>query len=148
MHSRKKGKSGSTKSPRRTKPSWVRYSIKETEQLIIKLAKGKKNLSDIGMILRDTYGVPDVKVLTKKSINKILKENDLLPKLPNDLVALIKKDIALTKHLESNKKDEVAKRGQQLTESKIKRISKYYKRKKILPENWKFNRADARLLIG
>ncbi len=148
MHSRKKGKSGSKKPVKLVKPSWSRYSESEIETLVLKIAKSAKSPSQIGMILRDSYGVPDVKLITKKTISKILEENKLLPKLPEDIVALIKKQIKLKKHLGNNKHDFTAKRGIQLTESKINRLAKYYKSTKKLPSNWKFDREQTELLIN
>ena len=86
--------------------------------------------------------------MTNKSITQILKENKILPHLPEDIVALIKKQIALKKHLEVNKHDFTAKRGMQLTESKINRLAKYYKSSKKLPSDWKYDREKAELLIS
>lgn len=147
MHSGKKGKSGSKKPVKQTKKSWFRYDAKEVEQLIVKLAKLGKTSSEIGIILRDTYGVPDTRCIVKKNITKILEDNKLKPKLPEDLVALIKKDIRLTKHLDSHKGDMSVKRGLQLTESKINRLAKYYKRTNKLPSDWAYDRKKAKLLI-
>lgn len=148
MHSRKKGKSGSKKPPKDKKLTWLIYDKKEIEQLVVKLAKAGKTTSEIGIALRDTYGIPDVKKLTGKKITKILYENNLPKKLPEDLIALIKKEILLFKHLEKNKKDMPAKRGLQLTESKIKRLTKYYKRNGILPKEWGYNKEQAQLIVG
>ncbi len=147
MHSRKKGKSRSKKPARKVKPIWVGYTPKETEQLVLKLARAKKTTSEIGIILRDSYGIPNVKQVTNKSITKILKENKLAPELPYDMQALIKKSIAISKHRESNRKDMTAKRGMQLTESKILRLAKYYKRTKRLPQEWTFDSTKAKLLL-
>ena len=147
MYSRKKGKSGSKKPSKIIKPAWVRYSDQEVEQLVVKLAKQDKSTSLIGMILRDSYGIPDVKIITNKKINQILKDHKLPSKLPEDLKALIIKEIRLTKHLELNRKDFTVKRGQQITESKIKKLAKYYINTKVLPADWKYDRAKAKLLI-
>ena len=98
-YSGKKGKSGSKKPVKKTKQVWLRYSDKEVEQLIIKLSKQDNTQSKIGTILRDTYGVPDVRRILNKKIGKILEENKLKPKLPEDLVALIKKQLNIFKHL-------------------------------------------------
>ena len=68
--------------------------------------------------------------------------------MPEDLSALIKRDIQLLKHLEGNKQDQVAKRGLRLTESKINRLVRYYKRTKRLPKDWVFDKDKARLLVG
>jgi len=147
MHSRKKGKSGSKKPVKQTKPVWLRYGSKETEQLVIKLAKAGKTSSEIGIILRDSYGIPSVSVITNKKIMKILEENNLTQKLPFDLLSLIKKEISIMKHMDANKKDMTAKRGLQLTDSKIRRIVKYYKRIGKLSADWKYDKKNAKLLL-
>ncbi len=147
MYSRKKGKHGSKRPSKRTKQSWVRYDKKTIEQLVVKYGKAGKTASEIGLMLRDSYGIPDVKTHTGKKIMEILRENKLVGKVPDDLKALIKKDILIMKHMESNKKDMDAKRGLMLTESKILRLSRYYKEKGALPEDWTFDRTKAKLLI-
>ncbi len=147
MHSRRKGKSGSKKPVKKTSYSWMSYKPKEIELLVIKLAKEGNNLSTTGVILRDVYGIPDVKAVTKKSITQILDKKDILPKLPENLTALLKRVIDLQKHMEANKKDNTAKRGLQLTESKIRRLMKYYKRTGRLPESWQYDSSRVKLLI-
>ncbi len=147
MHSRKRGKSGSKRPGKREKRSWVRHTAKEIEQLTIKLVKQGLSPSQIGIKLRDSYGIPDVKAIAKKKISNILKENKLLMKVPEDLSALIKKDIKLMKHMEIHKKDMTVKRGMQLTESKIRRLAKYYKKKNKLPSDWKYDKTKAKLLV-
>src|SRR3989344_4539364 len=140
MHSRRKGKSGSTRPLRKIKQPWVRYDKKEAELLIVKLAKSGKTTSEVGIILRDSYGIPDVRVVLGKRITEVLKENNLLPELPDDFVALIKKDINIMKHMSTHKKDMSGKRGLQLTESKLGRLTKYYKRTGRIPQDWKYDR--------
>lgn len=139
MHSRKRGKHGSKKPAKKTAPSWIRYKAKEVELLIAKLAKDGKSSSQIGILLRDTYGIPNVLALCGKSISSILKEKKLLKEVPEDLTALFKKYSEIRKHMESNKHDETAARGLLLTESKINRLIKYYKRSERIPETWKFD---------
>jgi len=147
MHSRAKGKSRSTKPSRKVVPSWVKYKPKEVELLVVKYAKEGKTPSQIGIYLRDEYGIPDVKLITKKSITKILAERKLLKEVPEDLMALIRKAILIRKHLAENRKDKPALRGLQLTESKIKRLTKYYKRKGRLPITWRYDPKRIRLLV-
>lgn len=147
MYSRRKGKSGSKRPVKKTKPIWLRYGSKETEQLVIKLAKAGKTASEIGIILRDSYGVPSVKAITNKKITQILEENKLMQKLPYDMLALIKKEIAIMKHIDMNKKDMTARRGLILADSKIRRLVKYYKRIKKLPADWKYDKKNAKLLL-
>ncbi len=144
MYSRKKGKHGSKKPAKKTAPSWIRYKAKEVELLIAKLTKDGKSTSQIGLLLRDTYGIPSVSALCGKSISTILKEKKLLTEVPEDLTSLFKKYAAVRKHLENNKHDETAKRGLHLTESKIGRLMKYYKRANRIPEAWKFDAERAR----
>ena len=139
MHSRKKGKSGPTKPVEKKVPSWLSYKPKEVELLVIKYAKEGKKPSQIGLTLRDIHGIPDVKLLTKKNVTEILKEKKMGLALPEDLKALILKSLNLRKHMEANKHDMPGKRGLQLTDSKINRLAKYYKRVKVLPQEWKFD---------
>jgi len=138
MHARKRGKSGSKKPLATTPPSWVNYKSEEVEKLVEKLAKQGLSASKIGLVLRDSYGIPDVEKITKKKITKILKEKGLAPKIPEDLQNLIARAMQVKKHLEVHRKDKVSKRGLQLIESKIRRLEKYYKRTKKLPLDWKY----------
>ena len=139
MHSRKRGKHGSKKPAKKTSPSWIRYKPKEVELLLSKLAKEGKTTAQIGILLRDTYGIPSVFALCGKSISAILKEKKLLQEIPEDLTALFRRYAAIAKHLEANKHDESAARGLHLTESLINRLVKYYKRTGRIAETWKFD---------
>lgn len=147
MYSHKKGKSRSTKPSKKRNPGWVRYTGREVKKLITKLAKEGFTPSQIGVHLRDRYGIPDVKLIAKRSVTQILEENDLYPELPEDLMALIKKNIMIRAHLDENKKDLTAKRGLQLTESKIRRLVKYYKKTNRLAADWKYDPERIKLLI-
>lgn len=146
-YSKRKGKSGSKKPLKMQVPSWVRYDKREAEAIVAKLAKEGLSPSQIGMRLRDTYGIPDIRALTGKTITQILKEKNLSPKIPEDLKALLIRLNQLDKHLEANKKDMAAKRGYQLTESKVLRLIKYYQRKNKLPEGWKYDPKKISLLV-
>jgi len=147
MHSRKRGKSGSTRPAQPSKPSWLGRKPKEVEMLVVKYAKEGKTTSQIGLCLRDEYGVPSVKLVTGKSIKQILDSKKLLPELPEDMMALLRKAVLIRKHLAENKKDMPGKRGLQLTESKIFRLAKYYKRTNVLPAAWKYDPERIKLLI-
>lgn len=136
MYSKAKGKSGSKK-PLKRIPSWAPYKETEVEKLVVKFAKAGKSSSEIGLILRDSYGINDVKALTNKKISAILKENNTGRKLPEDILALIKRLVSINQHLEKNKKDETAKRGLQLTSSKLRRIIAHHRSTGKLPKDWK-----------
>ena len=146
MHSASKGRSGAATPQEKTSPS--KLSTKEVEQIVIKLNKAGKTTSQIGMILRDSYGIPSTKIALQKKVTSILKEHNIKQELPENIVALIRKEIMLAKHLELNKKDNAAKRGLLLTESKIRRLVKYYKRTKVLPQGWKYSHEQAKLLVS
>ena len=146
MYSRKRGKSGSTKPEKKSKPSWLRYKGNEVELLVTKFAKERNTSSQIGQILRDSYGIPDVKIATGKSITTILSEKNMLGEIPEDLLNLMKRLVLIKKHLELNKKDMPALRGFQLTDSKIKRLVKYYKNNQKLPIEWTYDLKSIRLL--
>ena len=109
-HARVKGKSGSTR-PVKTDLSFVTLKAKEVEDLVVKMAKDDVKPSKIGLVLRDSYGVPSIKKLTGKSVTKILSDSKLLTKVPEDLQALVTKLLALKKHLQNNPRDTHNKRG-------------------------------------
>ena len=146
MHSRDKGKSKSHKPLNPEKPSWLRYSEKEVELLVTKLAKEGHSAAKLGLILRDSYGIPSVQVVTGKKIAQILKEKELTQPFPEDMMCLLKRSVKIRKHLEDNKHDNTALRGLQLTESKALRLAKYYKKNGKLDEKWKLDPKEISLL--
>ncbi len=147
MHTRRKGKSGSTKPIRAEPPAWSNTEEDDITKTIIKLWKQGNSTSVIGLILRDNYGVPDVKLATGKKITTILKENNEVPNVPEDLQNLIVKAIGLRKHIQLNHTDVHNKRALQSTESKIRRLVKYYQSTKVLPADWKYKPETAEMLI-
>lgn len=147
MHARRKGKSGSTHPIRKKHPEWSSLNPREIEARIIELAKSEKSTSEIGMILRDQYAVPDVKIATDKKISQILENNNIKFEMPEDLRNLIRTALTLRKHLDTNKKDLKNKRNLQLTESKIRRLTKYYHAEQRLPKGWKYSPAQAKLMF-
>lgn len=138
MHARRRGASMSKKPLLAPAPAWVQYKKEEIEALVVKLAKQGYNSAQIGAILRDSYGVPEVQKTTGKKITAILKENKLLAEIPEDIQALLKRAIQTKKHMDKNKKDVHSKRGLQLIEAKIRRLAKYYKKEGILPKKWSY----------
>lgn len=147
MHSRKKGKSSSKRPPKMALPDWCNKSVDEIEDVIVRLSKEGKSMSMIGMVLRDSYGVPLTKLVTGKTVSQILKERELFPKIPEDMIALIKRAVNLRKHLEESPKDFHSKRGLILMESKIRRLAKYYRRVGILEPKWKYDYRNAAMLV-
>ena len=148
MHARRKGKSGSVHPVDRKKhPEWSALNPREVESRVIELAKKGHSTSEIGMILRDQYAVPDVKLATGKKILKILEGNQMKQEIPEDLRNLIHTALQLKKHLEPHKKDLSNKRSLHLTESKIRRLTKYYHSTDGLPKGWKYSPEQAKLMF-
>jgi len=146
MHSRKKGRHGSKKPMQKIAP-WVGYNQKEIEEIVLKLQRQGLQSAKIGLILRDQYGIPSTRVSANKKATKIMKENKVYPELPEDMFNLLKKAVNLRMHLQKNKKDYTSYRGLELTESKIRRLAKYYKREKTLPAGWVYDPERAVLLV-
>jgi len=114
---------------------------------IEELTKKGTSKAKIGLELKKGKVLSTKKELGKK-IGVIQKELKLeTEKLPDDLLALIKKAVKLIKHKDSNKKDTSGKRGYQLTVSKINRLKKYYIKEGKIPKNWRYSDSTAKLLV-
>ena len=122
-------------------------SGQDIEELVLKLAKEGRYPSEIGMILRDQHGIPDVKQAIGKSIAQILSARGAGPSLPEDLAELIRKAVMLHKHLEKNKKDQSSRRSLGVIEARIQKLAKYYVEKGKLPKGWRYEPERAALLI-
>ena len=145
LHSHNYGKSHSVRPLNPKVPSWIKQDPKEIEELIVKYGKEDLSASQIGVKLRDQHSIPLVKPIIKKSITKILEENDLKTELPEDLNNIVKKAIGLQKHLNSNKGDNRNVRSLELIEAKIHRLSVYYKKTGRIPQKWKYKALVAQL---
>jgi len=122
-------------------------SAQEAEEVIVSLANAGHGPSKIGLILRDEHGVKDFQEVGGKGIQQVLAENKLLGDMPEDMLNLIRRSVQLFNHLEKNKKDFSAKRGYELTVSKIRRLTKYYSKKGKIPAGWKYTPEQAALLV-
>ena len=112
------------------------------------MAKKGSSPSQIGVILRDNYGIPQVKGVTGSKILRILKKNGLGPQIPEDLFQMIKKAVNVRKHLERNRKDKDGKFRLILIESRIHRLARYYKRTGSLPPTFKYESKKADTLVS
>ena len=148
MHARRKGKSGSTHMIGREKhPDWSSLKPREIESHIIDLAKRDTSTSEIGIRLRDQYAVPDVKLATGKKVTRILEDNKVHSEIPEDLKNLIRRALQIREHLETHRKDNANKRNLHLTESKIRRLAKYYSANKKIAQDWKYDPKQAKLMF-
>ena len=91
MHAPGKGISQSALPYRRSVPNWLKLTSDEVKEQIFKLAKKGMTPSQIGVILRDSNGVAQVRFVTGNKILRILKPKGLAPDLPEDIYHLIKK---------------------------------------------------------
>ena len=129
------------------KPEWLEMTEEEIVELIVKLHREGQSTSQIGIILRDQYGIPSTKTVLGAKITEILKDNGTEFEYPEDLLNLIKSAVNIREHLEENPKDLHSKRGLMIIESKIRRLVKYYTRNNVLPEGWRYDPKTAALLV-
>lgn len=138
MHSDGRGSSGSKKPLDESKPDWVDYDEEEVTELVLKLRDEGLQPAQIGLRLRDQYGIPSVEQITEKSVTEILEENDAEPELPEDLQNLLNKAEDIEEHIETNPEDEQAQRRLELTKAKIRRIAAYHRDNGNIEEDWKY----------
>jgi len=148
MHAPGKGISQSALPYRRSVPQWLKLTSDEVKDQIYKLAKKGLTPSQIGVILRDSHGVAQVRFITGNKILRILKGKGMAPQLPEDVYYLIKKAVSIRKHLERNRKDKDAKFRLILVESRIHRLARYYKTKGVLPPTFKYESSTASTLVA
>merc|ERR1712243_30940 len=77
MHAPGKGISQSALPYRRSLPTWLKLSSEDVKEQIYKLAKKGLTPSQIGVILRDSHGVAQVKFVTGTKVLRILKAKGL-----------------------------------------------------------------------
>jgi small subunit ribosomal protein S15 len=140
MHSGDRGKSGSDKPVDKKVPRWVDYDEQEVIDLVVKLREKGHKPSQIGMKLRDEYGIPSVKEVTGMKMTEILEEEDVAPEIPEDLDSLVEKAESIQDHMRENPNDQDAERELELTEAKIRRLASYHREEGNIPEDWKYVR--------
>lgn len=148
MHARRKGKSSSKHPLIQDNPKWVPLGTDEIVEIIVKKSGEGLSSAEIGLLLRDQHGVPDVKLATKKSITQIMKENGIELKLPEDLSNLIRRAVNLNTFLKDHPKDLHNRRSLHLMEAKIRRLERYYKDNGVLPKDWKYALDTAELELS
>lgn len=129
------------------KPEWLEMTEEEIVELIVKLHREGQSTSQIGIILRDQYGIPSTKTVLGAKITEILKDNGTEFEYPEDLLNLIKRAVNIREHLEENPKDLHSKRGLTIIESRIRKLASYYVSEGALPEGWRYNPKEAALLV-
>jgi len=148
MHSPGKGISKRSIPYKRSPPSWLKSTSLEVEEKVCKLAKKGLKPSQIGVVLRDSSGIAQVRSVTGSKVLRLLKKNGLAPAIPEDLYFLIKKAVNVRKHLERSRKDKDSKFRLIMIESRIHRLARYYRRTRKLAPNWKYDSSTASTLIS
>ncbi|XP_041067736.1 40S ribosomal protein S13-like [Carcharodon carcharias] len=148
MHASGKGLSQSALPYRRSVPTWLKLTSNDVKEQIYKLAKKRLTPSQIGVILRDSQSVAQVHFVTGNKMLRILKSRGLAPDFLEDLYHLIKTAVAVRKHLERNRKDKDAKFLLILIGNRIHRLAHYYKPKRVLSPNWKYESSTASALVA
>ncbi len=129
-------------------PDWIDKSEEEIEEIIVNLAEEKdKSPSEIGNILRDKYGIPNVNDVLGRNMLEVLVDNGVEPDIPEDLMEQLKDSVNLRNHLDRNPNDVESQRALSELESKIQKLTKYYLRKGRLPEGWRYDPERAALLV-
>lgn len=149
MHTGKHGKSKSRKPEVEIgkAPEDAKLSKKEIEKIIEDYSKQGLGPEIIGQYLKDKHGVPYVRQIMGKRLVQIMNEKGISRDLPADLLNLMRRAVGMRKHLEINKQDIHNRTRLIRTESKIWRLSKYYKKEGTLPKDWKYNPEQAALII-
>jgi len=144
IHGNSRGKSQSMK-PSTMKSDWVKLTPEQIGKLVVEMNKEGLNASQIGIKLRDEHAISSIKSVTGKNMKEFMEENGINQEIPEDLEALVKRALSLQNHLKSNKGDRKNVRSLELLEAKVHRLSKYYKKKNIIPKNWKYKSVIAQL---
>jgi len=106
------------------KPTWLKYTKEEVEAIILKLSKKDLTSEKIGLVLRDQYGIPSVKLYGIK-IKDVLKEKFKEPTNINLETRLN----TIIEHFKKNKQDKKAERSLIITKAKLKKRIEYQKKK-------------------
>ena len=147
MYAHKRGKSGSTKVHGEELPEWSNTDKDAIEELIDSLHQEGHSNADIGTILRDQHAIPDIRRVIGMRIGAYVSGKGIVPKYPEDMMNLMRKAVSIIDHLSSNRKDLHNRRALELTESKIRRLARYYQSHGRLSSDWKYKRDQVRLMV-
>ena len=104
------------------KPTWVKMKEPELKKVILELSENYAP-SQIGIVLRDQYGIPTTKVFGKK-LKEYMKELGI--DRNEDLENAVKKVDRIKEHLKDNITDRSAKHKLQHAQSRLNITKKYF----------------------
>jgi len=147
IHSGRKGRAGSHRPYPLAKPEWVTTTPEEIVTQATQMIKAGRTAAQVGQTLRDSYGVPSVRAVTGKRLSPLLEANGLKPEIPDDLQSLLKRVVHLQRHLAAHPNDRANRRGLTLMESRIRRLARYYRQRRRIPDAWRYSAAGAALQV-
>jgi small subunit ribosomal protein S15 len=104
------------------KPTWLKYTKEEVIAIIKKLSEKDITSEKIGLILRDQYGIPSIRlygIKMKEAMGDKFQEPTTI-NLENKLQKIIN-------HFKKNKQDKRSERSLVITKSKLKKRTDYMK---------------------
>ncbi|MDE1825843.1 MAG: 30S ribosomal protein S15 [Candidatus Micrarchaeota archaeon] len=130
-----------------TRPQDLELTNGQIEEIIVGYAKQNMHQAQIGQALKDMHGVKYVKQVFGKRLGAILKAKGFATGFPQDFLDLIRKAVTMRSHLAKNHRDTYNNTRLKRVESKIWRLTKYYKSAGRIPQEWKYEPERAALLI-
>lgn len=128
-------------------PEDITITKAQIEEIIVDYAKQNMPQAMIGQMLKEKHGVKYVKQAFGVRLGEILAKKGVKNDYPQDFLDLIKKAVLMRSHLAKNHRDVYNTTRLKRVESKIWRLTKYYKRVGVIPEDWKYDPAKAALLV-
>ena len=104
------------------KPTWLKYTKEEVVAIVKKLAEKDITSEKIGLILRDQYGIPSVRLYGIK-MKEAMEDKFQEPTTLN----LDKKLKKIIDHFKKNKQDKKSERALVITKAKLKKRTDYIK---------------------
>ena len=140
IYSKKHGKAKSRKPPIEAVSIPSEAPTKEQiEALIIQYAKQGLDPALIGEKLKKEHNVPYIKYMLGERLTAFLDRERLHGQGAVRPYDLMKKAVKMHEHMEHNKQDQHNKTGLHRIESKIWRLTKYYRKEGALPKDWKYD---------
>jgi small subunit ribosomal protein S15 len=88
-----------------------------------------------------------VRLVTGERIAQTLSRNNIGGKFPEDMMNMMRQALRMIDHLGTNRKDLHNRRQLELTESKIRRLARYYRGTGRIESDWAYKRDQLRLMV-
>lgn len=145
LHTRRHGRSKSRKPVE--SEAGARGDTEKLEEAITAYAKQGMHGALIGQRVKEKHKVGYLKPVLGKRLGVFLAEKGFKSEIPSDLLDLMRKAVNMRKHLGANHRDVHGTTRLHRVESKIWRLSKYYRGSGRLPNDWRYDPEQAALII-